>query len=351
MTDWRSILHALAPQGKVTILEGLADAMPGLIDEFEINTRLRLVHFLAQCAHESDGFRTLTEYASGKEYEGRTDLGNTHAGDGVKFKGRAVLQLTGEENYAKAGADLGLDLLGNPHLAEEFPAAARISGWFWKTHGINRFADADDVFRVSARINGINRKTKQPNGLAERKAWLAKAKRLLLPDAPAEFVVKAIQQRLRELGYHEVGMPDGAAGSKTTGAIAAFQRDNNLPVTGVVDAATRDAMASATPRVVAPAREEGQPENSRILEGANRIIKGSVIAGTTIGVDSLPDLLDKAEAAKGVAERIRDLIEPFKGFMVDHWKLAVLGIGALLLLEVLHIRKARIEDHQTGKTA
>ena len=67
--------------------------------------------FTGQLAHESDQFCAMEEYASGAEYEGRDDLGNTEDGDGRRYKGRGPIQLTGRANYAAAGRDLGLDLV------------------------------------------------------------------------------------------------------------------------------------------------------------------------------------------------------------------------------------------------
>jgi putative chitinase len=138
------------------------------------DTALRLAHWLAQCAHECDGFRALTEYASGAAYEGRADLGNTQPGDGPRFRGRGLIQLTGRANYAAAGLALGVDLLSAPEVAAQPAMAVRTACWFWQTHGLNPLADADNVEAITRRING------GVNGIADRKARLAVAKGLLL---------------------------------------------------------------------------------------------------------------------------------------------------------------------------
>lgn len=93
-----------------------------------------LAQFLAQLGHESNNWTRTLEQASGKAYEGRTDLGNTQPGDGVRFKGRAYIQLTGRANYEAAGKALGIDTLNNPQILETVEAATRVSLWFWKVN-------------------------------------------------------------------------------------------------------------------------------------------------------------------------------------------------------------------------
>jgi putative chitinase len=171
--EWRAVLVKIAPQGKPWILDGFADALPGICETFEINTTNRQAHFIAQCAHECDHFKTTQEYATGAAYNGRKDLGNTQPGDGPRFKGRGLIQLTGRANYTSAALALGKPFVTEPELVERFPAAADVSAWFWDTHKLNRHADADDVRQVTRIINGGY------NGLDSRIAYLAKTKRAL----------------------------------------------------------------------------------------------------------------------------------------------------------------------------
>ena len=131
-------------------LEPLNSAM----DLYNINTPQRQAAFLAQIAHESAELRYVEEIASGTAYEGRTDLGNTDPGDGVKFKGRGLIQITGRANYASCGRALELDLLEDPGLLEQPENACLSAAWFWMTHGCNELADADNFRKITLRING-----------------------------------------------------------------------------------------------------------------------------------------------------------------------------------------------------
>jgi putative chitinase len=181
--DWRTVIRRIAPSAKAFIVDGLGDAMPSIAEKFQINTALRQAHFLAQLAHESANFQTTVEFASGAAYEGRADLGNTQRGDGVRFKGRGLIQLTGRSNYGRYGQILGVDFVGHPDLAAQFPWAALTGGEYWKARNINAPADRDDVVQVTRLINGGT------NGLSSRQEYLRKAKDVLrnppkIPGAP-----------------------------------------------------------------------------------------------------------------------------------------------------------------------
>ncbi len=141
--------------------------------EFNISTPLRQAHFLAQIAHESDRFNALEEYASGEDYEGRDDLGNTQPGDGVRFKGRGLIQITGRTNYGDCGKALGVDLINNPTKLAAPDLASRSAGWFWAINQLNGDADNDDVRTVTRVINGGY------NGLDDRIMLLQAAKQVL----------------------------------------------------------------------------------------------------------------------------------------------------------------------------
>lgn len=141
---------------------------------FGIDTELRKRHFLAQVAHESAAGRYMEELASGRAYEGRADLGNTQPGDGVRFKGRGLIQLTGRANYRAYSQALYADdrAVRDPAMVAQLPDAALAAGWFWQAKGLNRLADRDDLVQVTRRINGGT------NGLADRARYLDLATRL-----------------------------------------------------------------------------------------------------------------------------------------------------------------------------
>jgi putative chitinase len=165
-------LQAIMPHARskaFVYAEPLSDAM----DEFEINTPQRQAAFLAQVSHESGQLRYVEELASGAAYEGRADLGNTEPGDGVRFKGRGLIQITGRSNYDRCGSALGLDLLADPELLESPANACRSAAWFWFEHGCNELADADNFRKITLRING------GLNGQPERLAYWELAKEVL----------------------------------------------------------------------------------------------------------------------------------------------------------------------------
>lgn len=138
-----------------------------------IDTAVRMAAFLAQIAHESGELRYVREIASGKAYEGRKDLGNTQPGDGERFRGRGLIQITGRFNFTAASKALGVDFVANPALMELPVHAARVSTWFWKTKRLNVLADKGDFRNLTIRING------GLNGFEDRLEYWERAKRTL----------------------------------------------------------------------------------------------------------------------------------------------------------------------------
>ena len=138
------------------------------LERFGIDTVDRVAYWAGQVCVESDGFSTTVEYASGAAYEGRDDLGNTEPGDGRRFKGRGLIQLTGRANYATAGAALGLPLETSPSLAAEPENALVIACWFWRSRKLSALADLPEeteppkIELITRKING------GLNGIVER---------------------------------------------------------------------------------------------------------------------------------------------------------------------------------------
>jgi putative chitinase len=192
-----SQLLALGIEGKW--LEPLLETF----EKYEINTPKRQACFIGQCMHESGGFKFLREnlnysakglvatwpsrfpneeYAdefarkperiANKVYSGR--MGNTEDGDGAKYIGRGLIQLTGKDNYKAVTEALGIDLVANPQLLEEPRYAALSAGWFWNKKGLNALADANDIETMTKRINGGS------IGIADRKAKIEMVSKYLV---------------------------------------------------------------------------------------------------------------------------------------------------------------------------
>lgn len=163
-----------------------ADALNAAMEEFEINTKQRQAMFLAQCAHESGHFRLVSEnlnYSAdglnrvfpkyfknaGRDaqdyhrqpekianvvYSNRMGNGDEASGDGWRFRGRGLIQLTGRSNYIACSEDLEVDLLENPDYLLTPEGAARSAAWFWWQNDLNDFADRGDIVGCSKRVNG-----------------------------------------------------------------------------------------------------------------------------------------------------------------------------------------------------
>lgn len=171
-------LKALSPRkARTHILQEILE-FQHLLEDYDVTPGLRRQHFFAQLAHESDGFHTTEEYASGKAYEGREDLGNVSEGDGRRFKGRGLIQVTGRANYTSYNSYLhdnyysGVDYVTFPERMAEFPGAIHGALWFWKSRKLNELADQDLLEKITKRVNGGY------NGLEDRRKYLEKAKEL-----------------------------------------------------------------------------------------------------------------------------------------------------------------------------
>lgn len=152
-------------------------ALNRAMQRYRIDSPVRQAAFLAQIGHESGQLKWVKELwgptPAQSKYEGRKDLGNTEPGDGRRFLGRGLLQVTGRENYRKAGAALGVPLLEKPELLELPEWAASSAAWWWANHGLNELADVGEFEQITRRING------GLNGQDERVALWERAKTVL----------------------------------------------------------------------------------------------------------------------------------------------------------------------------
>lgn len=170
LDDLKDICH----YAKYRTLDPFVEPLNKTMEEFEIDTPKRQAAFLAQIAHESGEFRYVREIASGEDYEGREDLGNTEPGDGRRFKGRGLLQCTGRDCYRACGLALGVDFLSEPELLETYQYASRSAGWVWRDFKkLNPIADKGDFKRITKLING------GMNGYSSRVMYWERAKKTL----------------------------------------------------------------------------------------------------------------------------------------------------------------------------
>lgn len=158
-----------------TDIDTFTGPLNNVMEKYEINTPLRISHFLAQVGHESGSLRYKEEIASGAAYEGRLDLGNTQPGDGRRFKGGGLIQLTGRHNHTQYANFVGdPDLIIHPERIGREPLhSAGAAGWYWMTRKINPLADQDNLVAVTKKVNGGT------NGLEDRRSFLARAKKVL----------------------------------------------------------------------------------------------------------------------------------------------------------------------------
>ncbi|MGE0290516.1 MAG: peptidoglycan-binding protein [Bradyrhizobium sp.] len=397
-----AMLKRIAPTGKPGILSGFARFLNDRASLF--STELERAHFIAQNAHESAGFKTVTEYwgptAAQKRYEGRKDLGNTKRGDGKRYMGRGTIQLTGRANYrdftqwAQRRWPDAPDFEADPAALQGDPWCYLAGAWYWDTRkvGDQVRGDKQDVVRVTQKINGGS------NGLADRKAYLARtlAELQLEGDETADAdegmlqkgdtgpAVRALQQTLKELDYWDVGDVDGEFGAKTEGMVLALQKDRGLFVDGKVGPKTWASLKNdKTKRPISKERREATVEDLRekgsvvIKENDKAKTAGKIatIATTGYGVyegaTSQPDkgsiatqLSDTADKALDQAGRARGWIDGFAD--ISTWAVAKFGsviawlwahpmilIGAGLGIAVWYFnhraQQARVKMYQRGE--
>lgn len=362
MTDWLKVINGMAPSALPAIAQGLANSMPQVIREANLNSNLRIAHFLAQVAHESAGFKTTIEYASGKAYNGRKDLGNVQPNDGVRFKGRGLIQITGRSNYAAMGKALGQDFISDPTEMAHFPWAALTAAVYWKTHNINRYADRNDIKAVTKIINGGY------NGLSDREHYFNLAQKALMTNKVSVdqngIDVPSAQKRLASLSY-PVGGIDGDIGPLTRSAIRDFQDASNLPITGQLDQNTYDLLMSskAQKRPVSTQREtltaaDLKAKGSGIIT-ATESIKGNVTTASA-ALAGAAGVAGQINDAAGQIDTIKDAVKTGNenlGLLAQNWQLAVIGILLIVVAFCIYkcwkmantIESERVRQAKTGE--
>jgi putative chitinase len=150
--------------------------------EFAIISPLRAAMFIATLGHESQGFLYTRERwgptAAQRRYEGKRALGNIQPGDGYRYRGRGLIQITGRANYRALSQGLQIDYVGHPEWLERPMDAARGSAWWWTQNGCNEIADSGDYLGLSVRVNGKN-KNGFPNGWPDRQKRYAVSRAVL----------------------------------------------------------------------------------------------------------------------------------------------------------------------------
>jgi len=123
-------------------------------DHYQVSTTLRCSAFLAQVGHESGQLRYTEEIATGEAYEGRENIGNIFPGDGKKFKGRGLIQITGRANYTEISSDFDVDFIRHPERLTEPEWAVRSAFWFWDKRKLNILADSMNIRQITKIVNG-----------------------------------------------------------------------------------------------------------------------------------------------------------------------------------------------------
>lgn len=422
MTRVIDVVRKLAPRAAPAYLAAFDQDGDALAAQFAISSPLRLAHFLARALSETGGFVTLVESANytRQNLADQWELGNGHkqfptkasmmsyagkpealfnrwygnrmgngpasTGDGFRYRGRGPLQPTGKAAYAKYGARMGVDLVADPDLMLEPEYILLPSLYEWSDTGCNAYADKDDALSIARIINVGNLHTDQiPNGYAEQRVWLSKAKRVIADlgwgeepadpagnpvavnatqTAPAGKVlrpgdldkgeVETLQATLRDKGIPQVGMIDGKWGANTTGAIRIFQLRAGLPATGDLDMVTAAALATTPMLAVTGPRAEVTAQDLRAAGSteakanwrnkAAAVIVGAPAAAGAVINGAASHLGDAA----GYVQHAKDLAGDVPSWV---WLMAIAGVAAAIWWNSQRATVARVDAVRSGQDA
>jgi len=315
------VTKKLCPKARKEYLIAMENIDP-LLKKYEINTPLRLAHFLAQGFHECNGLTIVREsgkytasrileifgvgrhsakvtpaqakqlagdefalfervYGKGNPFKAK-ELGNTSNGDGYNYRGNGFLQTTGRAAHRRLGQKVGVgDLFErNPAMVTAIEYCYLPALEEWRESRCNELADKNDLAGITRRINGGY------NGKADRQNWfnriypLLKANGIAWQDAKEDGYIHIIQEQLETLGLY-TGEIDGKKGPKTEAAIREFQRMHNLAVDGIAGPVTKEALFSAVEANRAPVRVDAFPEDRAMKSGA--VQGGTLAAGASAG--------------------------------------------------------------------
>lgn len=387
-------LRRIAPKGRADILQMVADlpAFP---------TPIETAHFVAQTAHESDGYKTTVEYASGAAYEGRKDLGNTKRGDGKRFKGRGIIQLTGRSNYeafskwATANRPGAPDFVKSPEKVADAPWAALAALWFWQAKKIGRKIKGEpgDLLAVTKVINGGT------NGLEDRRTYFTRTLHemgitvtsqpapqndAMLQEGDEGAAVRALQEDLRSLGYNDIGLIDGKFGNKTRDMVKALQTDRGLFSDGKVGPKTWASLREdRTPRPISRERQNATVEDLRqqgsgIIKLTDNLKTAATVAGigatgtagyqasteqadpTTVSTQlstTAEKALEQADRARDFTDRATDLgtwaftkLGSIGAWFIERpWLLVLAGLAVAVWVYASRTQQQRVEMHRQGR--
>lgn len=400
-----NLMKKMWPKAPAKTIDAVAKTAGGVFEANGLNTPLRVAHFMAQISHECQNGTIVREnmnysaarmleifgvgkhsarvtpaeakalehqpakiaervYGLGNPTKAR-ELGNTQPGDGYRYRGNGMLQLTGRASHARIGALTGFDIEDHPEMLEDPVMSFKVAVVEFVKLNCLPAADADNIDLVTHRVNGGT------NGLADRKVALKNWKAALGVKATAAAVVRAptagysadvarVQRALAAFGYHEVGDVDGLMGGKTRGAIAAFLNDRGIigrsaAVDAMLDAEIGRASAEKFMRPVAPARAYATAAD---LAPKVQAVKQNAAARLWAKLLAFPSLLGSAglgivqnfPAAKEAASPVISTVKENADFIPGWVYLAVLALVGLAMWRTINKSDAAtVADYQTGR--